>query len=648
MNRLGVGQLNNFVVISLVPLVFLAVEELLLCPRIITSLLFALALFLQFSAGNPHIFVYSSFALVIYFGLSLIFLFNKERDSNLVKKRFLFSLLGLAIFLPLILGGLLPQHEFASLTTRTRESLAYSSSLSMPIHHLITAVFPTIYGSPTAGNYFGAANYWELGLYCGILPLILALIGAIFVRGRHKTIFVILALFSLLFSLGKYTPFFALCYRLVPLFRRFRIPPTYLFLYGFAVAILAGSGANWLIENGGERRGRRFRLYLIILVMVSIAIGMLLILFPPQTTELLEKTASVLYPKKVTIISAKLPLIYQLLRRNITLFLLFFTTGGLTIFFALKGRLKRGACFFLLTTIIIADLFLLHLPFAKTEKVEEILAPIPAIDFLKGDKSRFRILDLVRIRQHLTGHYDVEKITGAHPLVLKRYIEFTNLIAGLKDSSPGEMLPLQRVKLSAIKNLHLLSLLNVKYIVAAEAANDPNLEEVFHQKTVDKKGKPFIIHIYRNKKVLPRAFIVKNAVVIKDKDKILARLLELDFKKTVILEEDVADLSNEGKEAKAKVVSYSPNRLVVAAKLNSPGYLVLSEILYPGWQAYEKGEKLPLLRANYILRALYLPPGDHRITLVFKPRSYILGRSISLSVLITLSFFLLLILYYRR
>ena len=650
MNRLGVGQLNNFVVISLVPLVFLATEALILNPRMTTTLLFALALFLQFSGSNPQLFAYSSFALFLYFALSLVFLYKKERDISILKKRAITAVCGLAIFIPLSLGGLLPQLEFVKMTTRTEASLSYASSLSLPIRHLITAIFPTIYGSPVSGDYFGAPNYWELGLYCGILPLILAGLGIIFTRGRHKTIFIVLGSFALLFSLGRSTPLFALCYYLIPLFRGFRIPATYLFLYGFALAILAGLGTDWLLSEERKEKETKLRLTIIILVGLSLIIGALIILLPSPAMSFIKKIGTTFYQEKGAFISAKVPLFYHLLRKNLLSFLFFFVGGGIAIFYLLKGKLKRESFFLLITAIIIVDLFILHLPFTKTESLNKVFAPIPTIEFLKSDKSQFRILDLVRTRQHLTGHYSIEKITGAHPLVLRRYVEFTNLIAGLRDTSPGEMLPIQRVRLSDIKNLNLLSLLNVKYIIAKEESSNPAFSEVFREKTLDKKGRALTIHIYENKEVLPRAFIVHQAEVIAEEGKILTRLTEIDPRKTVILEKRIGTLSNKKGETRTKIISSSPNRMIITAELASPGYLVLSEIYYPGWKAYEIGEgkELPILRADYILRAIYLTPGKHRIMFVFKPKSYLLGKGISLSALILLVFLLLLTRYYRH
>jgi uncharacterized membrane protein YfhO len=60
------------------------------------------------------------------------------------------------------------------------------------------------------------------------------------------------------------------------------------------------------------------------------------------------------------------------------------------------------------------------------------------------------------------------------------------------------------------------------------------------------------------------------------------------------------------------------------------GWLVLSELFYPGWQVTVDGVPASLYRANYILRAVPLTAGSHRIEMWFMPDSFVLGAVLSL------------------
>jgi hypothetical protein len=77
--------------------------------------------------------------------------------------------------------------------------------------------------------------------------------------------------------------------------------------------------------------------------------------------------------------------------------------------------------------------------------------------------------------------------------------------------------------------------------------------------------------------------------------------------------------------------SYSPDRLKYRYSSSSDELAVFSEIYYPeGWNAYVDGIKTIHFRANYILRAMILPAGDHQLEFRFEPRSYYTGQNISL------------------
>lgn len=74
-----------------------------------------------------------------------------------------------------------------------------------------------------------------------------------------------------------------------------------------------------------------------------------------------------------------------------------------------------------------------------------------------------------------------------------------------------------------------------------------------------------------------------------------------------------------------------PNHLVYNSKSKTPQVAVFSEIYYPkGWNAYVDGKKSPYFPANYLLRALTVPAGEHTIEFKFEPASYYIGEKISM------------------
>mgnify|MGYP006953369903 FL=1 len=76
-------------------------------------------------------------------------------------------------------------------------------------------------------------------------------------------------------------------------------------------------------------------------------------------------------------------------------------------------------------------------------------------------------------------------------------------------------------------------------------------------------------------------------------------------------------------EPTVELRSYAPNRATYHTKTEQPRLLIFSEVYYPhGWHLILDGkEELPILRANYVLRAAYIPAGEHQLEMVFDPKS---------------------------
>ncbi|TAL40794.1 MAG: hypothetical protein EPN92_13980, partial [Chitinophagaceae bacterium] len=65
------------------------------------------------------------------------------------------------------------------------------------------------------------------------------------------------------------------------------------------------------------------------------------------------------------------------------------------------------------------------------------------------------------------------------------------------------------------------------------------------------------------------------------------------------------------------------------SKANGNRLAVFSEIFYKDWNAYIDGKKIPVIKANYVLRALAIPAGTHKVLFKFEPKVYNLSYKIS-------------------
>lgn len=150
--------------------------------------------------------------------------------------------------------------------------------------------------------------------------------------------------------------------------------------------------------------------------------------------------------------------------------------------------------------------------------------------------------------------------------------------------------------------------------------------------------------IYENMEALPQAFFVQEAIVVKDRSKILDYLnsKEFDPHKKVLLEEtpSIALPSPNVKGVNSSKTEVSlrrpgPNKVTIDLKCKGPGYLVLADTWYPGWRARLDGKyDCKVLRANYLFRAVPIEKsGHHQIEFDYFPDSLKFGLALILTFL---------------
>jgi hypothetical protein len=180
-----------------------------------------------------------------------------------------------------------------------------------------------------------------------------------------------------------------------------------------------------------------------------------------------------------------------------------------------------------------------------------------------------------------------------------------------------------------------LNLLSVKYVIVASDLSG------FHPPENLQLVRDGHYRIFENKSFLPRAFFVPRVVFEPDLESILKRISSSGFSPldyVVTDEERLRRPENEPPEriigpATVQIVSYQPNEIALSVDNSSDGFLVLNEVLFPGWQANVDGQIEEIFRANGIFRGVRMPAGFHHVVLSYKPRSVRLGALVSLIAL---------------
>jgi hypothetical protein len=241
-----------------------------------------------------------------------------------------------------------------------------------------------------------------------------------------------------------------------------------------------------------------------------------------------------------------------------------------------------------------------------------------AIAFLKSDPEYFRIDTRTEVwdvwQPDLSLMYGIFDVWGIYnPLVLADYNRYWEGLGS--------------------RSTRLYDFLNAKYVVAHKdvVLDWSKFELAF-------AGDPKV-NIYRNNLVLPRAYIVHNAWPVSGSEQAFAAIhrAEFDPASTVVIEGGAAPATGASGSSEVHISSYANGEIRLEASSAAPGYLVTSEMYYPGWRVEVDGRPAALQRANYAFRAVWLPAGVHQVRFWFEPASWRLGLACCLLALLTLT-----------
>jgi hypothetical protein len=229
--------------------------------------------------------------------------------------------------------------------------------------------------------------------------------------------------------------------------------------------------------------------------------------------------------------------------------------------------------------------------------------------------TNYRVLTLQNPFNSSRESYFHKSLGGYHGAKLRRYQELieyhisremNSLIAIIRKKSNAAQID------SVLANQPVLNMLNTKYLIYSTEA-------------------PAII----NKYVQGNAWFVENIEWVNNADEEIQNLNKTNLASTALIDKKYSALISEDNfvvdsSTAIKLVDYKPNHLIYESENSRDGLAVFSEIYYPkGWRAYMDGEEVPYFSVDYVLRAMNIPEGKHKIEFIFKPKSYYLGNKIS-------------------
>lgn len=463
--------------------------------------------------------------------------------------------------------------------------------------------------------YWGDQPVVGVAIYFGAIVWFLFILGIFLVKGRLKWWLVAAAITAFIISWGDNFIGFEFIFNNVPMYNKFR-----------AVSMVLGLGQLMFVLLGALALQRIFSKEITLaeknkalLYSVASLGGLLVLLVLGGSMMDFSGTNDGLLPQSILpTIKADRASMYRMdILRSLALVLL---TAGL-IWANLNQKIKASYAILGIGTLMFLDVWTVGKRIIPSSKFEDKVAvkkttnvKLPADDAILSDTDpHYRVLDVFRGSPYTSsvastfhksiGGYHAAKLALARDMN-ERYFSDPNT------------------------NMHLLGMMNVKYII--QDANRP----------------------FRNPKALGNAWFVNDFKIVSNADEELNALQGIDPANTAVFQQknaDLLDLASVKRDSTASIslISYHPDTLTYTYSAKTDQLALFSEVYYPpskGWNMYLNGALMsPFAKANYILRAAKLPAGQNqKLQMIFEPSSVKTGATISMiSSLLILGIFIL-------
>lgn len=443
-------------------------------------------------------------------------------------------------------------------------------------------------------SYWGTQPSTEGPVYLGAGIVFLCVFGLFLLNGRQKWWLLSVSVLAIFLAWGRHMMWFTdLFLDYFPMYNKFRTVSMILVVVEWSVPLLAMLGL-WRLWQGGvsdEKFKKGFKWSLGMVGGLTLVIA---ILGPAFSSFSGANDQAMGLPEDV--IAAMQGERASMMRADAFRSLGFVLAAAALVWLFYKGKLKRGWFVAALLVMVVLDLFPLDKRYVSAAdfrpKREALAIPMTEADkLILQDTTDYRVANLTTsLFQDATTSYYHRSVGGYHAAKLRRY---QDLIEHHLSQN----------------NMAAYDMLNTKYFIIPDQQNG---------------GSPIV---QANPQACGSAWFVDSIAWVDNADGEIAALngkAGFDPHTTAIVDRRFASQIN-GIDLKAdttatiQLTEYRVNRQTYRTRAVADGVAVLSEIYYPkGWSATMDGEPVEYFRADYVLRAIRVPAGEHTIVFSFK------------------------------
>ena len=588
------GHLPHLLAMTWAPLILCAIDGSFNQRRIGWSLLGIFAVAMQVLSGFPQHVFYTAIAAGLYSALRLV----QERVWHLIVP-----------LLSIYVGGailsavqLLPANETMRETIRGLPlPFTFAARLPFSPANLSTLFDPKFFGEPTI--YWGAGYFWETCIFVGVTGVFLAIYAAGYCDWKMKWIPIVVCLFTLLLALGTYTPLYRILYELFPGFNKFRSVSKFIFTSSLFLTLLAAMGLDRLLQ-----RKRVENAYVVSAFAVTIALSCFAA-WTISTGSWRSFMDSIHYAHE-SFLSQPLydSAQFALLSHHGAAISLIIATGTAASFAVLlliskwNARALAG-----IVALGVVEMFWFAHSIRPTFDSRSVVNADEK-SFLDAHPDDYRILN--RFHPNSAMSIRLPDMWGYDASVVRRYSEFVTWSQGADPDKATQDVDFTWPD-------PLFAMLRLRFIIVPEPDNF---------RAIEVETPP-----------MPHVLLISKYRVAKNRDAVFDALRSPDFdaRAEVVLESEPtpAPVVTE-RPGRAQISAESSDRLTIEADTDQPAILLITDVFTPSWRAVSlpgsSQSNYQLQPANYILRAVPLSAGHHRLRVEYFSRAFEIGKWISL------------------
>ncbi|MEO4795193.1 YfhO family protein [Bacteroides uniformis] len=489
-------------------------------------------------------------------------------------------------------------------------------------------MYSSLYGSLT--QYFGTQPMTSGPVYVGAFVLFLFVLGCFIVKGPLKWALIGATFFSIVLSWGKnFMPLTDFFIDYVPLYNKFRAVSSILVIAEFTIPLLAIFALKRLLEEPEILKQEKKPLGISLLLTAGIALLLAVApgsigsgYVPAQEAQMLQNAVNqqMIPANELSGILANLgEMRAELVSSDALRSFIIIGIGCSLLWLYASGKLRSSLTIAGITILCLADMWGVNKRYLNDAQF--VPHSIRTETFTKTNTDELILQDTsldYRVLNFATSTFDDnntsywhKSVGGYHPAKLRRYQEMIEHHISPEMQAAYKAIATAGGEMDSVdaNKFRVLNMLNTKYFIFP-AGQQRQTVPILNP------------HAYGN------AWFVNKVQYVNNANEEIDALDSIIPTETAVVDARFKDVLKGATESykdslsSIRLTSYAPNRLTYETNNAQDGIAVFSEIYYPdGWHVTIDGQPAELARADYILRTMHVPAGQHTIEMRFDPTS---------------------------